>query len=178
MSLRLREKLLSLLTEPSEEKPLAKTSAPTIIVREESPAECRDDADKAPARDNAPASSSDACPRCADGLLVEIAANIRRCPQCGYQRRFEKQRAIVPPFIVKPRAKAPCACPSCGSSAPLQPIGGGGLRCQACGHQIFEHHATGLSRAALETYDGPPVSAQMNGPSFYRALAMMRGFGR
>ena len=35
----------------------------------------------------------------------------------------------------------------------------------------------GLSRKDLENYEGKPVHMQMNGASFYRALARMRGFG-
>jgi ribosomal protein L37AE/L43A len=116
-----------------------------------------------------------ACPKCG-GLMVEIAANIRRCQQCGHQERFERERTIVPPIIMKPRPAAPAACPSCGSDL-LQVISNG-YRCQQCGCQITEGHATGLSRKDLENYTGPSPQAQMNGASFYRALARMRGLGR
>ena len=162
----LREKLLALLS-PGEEKPSpVKAPASVITVREEAAEGKRDE-------EKTPAPTGPACPKC--GVpLVEIAANIARCQQCGYQERFERKRTIVPP-IVKPRAAAPAACPSCGSAL-LQAVGGG-TRCGQCGHQIVERHATGLSRAALETYDGPPAHMQMNTPSFYRALGWMRAFG-
>ena len=171
MSLRLREKLLSLLS-PSEEKPSpVKAPAPIITVREEA-AEGKRDAEKTPAPNG---NGAPMCPKC--GIpLVEIAANILRCQQCGLQSKTPPRRAAVPPIIGK-RTASPSECSVCGSSL-LQAVGGG-TRCGQCGHQIVERHATGLSRAALESYDGKPPTPhlQMNTPSFFRALAWMRAFG-
>jgi len=156
----LRDRLLALLAGTAEEKP-SPVKAP-IIVREGK-------------KDNAPATSPNTCPQCGGSLFVEITATVKRCAQCGHQGTVPPKRAAVPPVIAKPHATAPAACPSCGGA--LREVGGGGWRCEACGHQIVERHATGLSRKDLENYTGPPAHMQMNGASFYRALARMRGFG-
>ena len=163
----LRDKLLSMLTKEKA------SDAHALTVREDPPAEGKLNAEKdepEPGNDG----KIDACPKCSSTLLVAITQGIRRCQQCGHQQPIEPKRTIAAPPIVKPRATAPSECPSCGSSAPLQPIGGGGLRCQACGHQTDVEHSYGLSRKDIATYDGPPAHAQMNGPSFYQALARMR----
>ncbi len=160
----LRDRLLAMLGEGKKTLP-AIVSTPAIAVREEAVEET-----PAPAGNGAPM-----CPKC--GIpLVEIAANILRCQQCGLQSKTPPRRAAVPPIIGK-RTASPSECSVCGSSL-LQAVGGG-TRCGQCGHQIVERHASGLSRAALESYDGKPPTPhlQMNTPSFYRALGWMRAFG-
>ena len=81
----LRDRLLSLLTGEQKLNPGAPT--PVISVREESPAE----RDATPAPDN---SDGNTCPKCGS-RLVEAAAGIKRCQQCGHQVRFEKTRTMV-----------------------------------------------------------------------------------
>ncbi len=165
-----RNRLLALLGVRREEKPaLVKAPAPIIVVREEKK--------EASAQDNAPvANGAPTCPECKI-LLVNVAGDILRCPQCGEQSKLPPRRAPIPPVIAKPHATAPTACPSCGSSSPLQEIGGGGWRCQACGKQTGVEHPNGLSRKDLENYTGPPARAQMNRAPFFQASARMRGFG-
>ncbi len=159
----LRDRLLALLAGTAEEKP-SPVKAP-IIVREGK-------------KDNAPATSPNTCLQCGGSLFVEITATVKRCAQCGHQGTVPPKRAGVPPTIVKPRAPAPSECPACGSS-PLQQVGDGAgqWRCAACGAQSAAAIGNGLSREDLENYTGPPAHMQMNGASFYRALARMRGFG-
>src|SRR5713101_1874087 len=157
MSLKLREKLLALLRGPGEEKPSrVKAPAPVIIVREESPAKKKETV----TQDNAPiGNGAPTCPKCGI-LLVEVSSGILRCQACGFQAKAPAKRAAVPPIIGK-RTTSPAQCPQCASTL-LQAVGdgGGGWRCGACGCHSIERHATGLSRAALGTYDGLPAHAQ------------------
>src|SRR5258708_16628819 len=88
-----------------EQKSHAAPSGPVIAIRAET-AEPKRDATPAPE-----SSDGRVCPKCGS-RLVEIAANILRCQQWGYQERFEKKRTSVPPIIVKPDVTAPSPSPS------------------------------------------------------------------
>src|SRR5260370_5522313 len=151
----LRDRLLAMLGEGKKTLP-AIVATPAIGVREEAVEET-----PVPAGNGAPM-----CPKCRIPL-VEIAATILRCKQCGLQSKTPPRRAAVPPIIGK-RTASPSECSVCGSSL-LQAVGGG-TRCGQCGHQIVERHATGLSRAALGGYErkAPAPHLQINSPSFYR----------
>ena len=167
----LRDKLLALVAGPAEEKLSPAIASTPVVVREEGVERKRDE-EKTPASSG---NGAPACPKCGI-LLVEVSSGILRCQACGFQSKTPPRRVAVPPVIVKPGSAAPSRCPQCGGS-PMQAVGGGGHRCSACGHQVIERQATGLSRAALENYDGPPAHLQMNSRAFHVALGWMRGFG-
>ncbi|MGB7283317.1 MAG: hypothetical protein WBE13_13725 [Candidatus Acidiferrum sp.] len=65
-------------------------------------------------------------------------------------------------------------CPQCGDW--MRSIGGPGKRCQACGHQPKVNQAMGISRAAIDDYEGGRADFHPKG--FAMAMARMVGFGR
>lgn len=107
----------------------------------------------------------------------------------GEEPKTEPQFRVVTEAPLQPKASAeipapePAAtsaptrkggCPKCGDV--MRTIGGPGKRCQACGYQPRVNQATGISRAAIDSYESGRANLHPQG--FAMALARIIGFGR